>query len=294
MFTPPSLSDRTNALGNISKLPKPFQILLDVSNFQPISSPKSSDWLAEHSESGQTVSQFMTSSLHCYTKTNHIIYLFPLGNFSHPNYPSLDSLCLYTTQFFQTEVKLLPAYFPSANEFSPRSNPYSGQRQILASDILAFLKERLPSDAYCLMGVTMEDLYPRPSWNFVFGLANTSQRVGVFSFIRYIYDDLGRSQIFESKILQRSCKTLVHEILHMCGMKHCIFHKCCLNGSNHLGESDNRPQHLCSICLRKLSICAGSQFDLIKRYRCLAEFYQQNNWSNELEWVEQQLVKVST
>ena len=43
----------------------------------------------------------------------------------------------------------------------------------------------VPKDAYCMLSVTMEDLYPRESWNFVFGLANFSSRTGVFSFVRY-------------------------------------------------------------------------------------------------------------
>lgn len=31
----------------------------------------------------------------------------------------------------------------------------------------------------------MSDIYPRPSWNYVFGLASLSEYVGVFSFARY-------------------------------------------------------------------------------------------------------------
>jgi len=31
----------------------------------------------------------------------------------------------------------------------------------------------------------MTDLYPRDSWNFVFGLASLRERIGVFSFARY-------------------------------------------------------------------------------------------------------------
>ena len=30
----------------------------------------------------------------------------------------------------------------------------------------------LPKDAYCLLVVTMYDIYPKPEWNFVFGLAD--------------------------------------------------------------------------------------------------------------------------
>ena len=30
----------------------------------------------------------------------------------------------------------------------------------------------LPEDAYCMLSVSLIDLYPRDDWNFVFGLAN--------------------------------------------------------------------------------------------------------------------------
>ena len=58
-------------------------------------------------------------------------------------------------------------------------NPYSAQRQLLTTGILDLLHRRLPGDALCVVGVTMEDLYPDPSWNFVFGQASLTDRVGV-------------------------------------------------------------------------------------------------------------------
>ena len=36
-----------------------------------------------------------------------------------------------------------------------------------------------------MISITNEDLYPRPSWNFVFGLASKATKTGVFSFARY-------------------------------------------------------------------------------------------------------------
>lgn len=43
----------------------------------------------------------------------------------------------------------------------------------------------VPKDAYCMLTVTMQDLYPYDSWNYVFGWANYVSRIGVFSFCRY-------------------------------------------------------------------------------------------------------------
>lgn len=42
-------------------------------------------------------------------------------------------------------------------------------------DLLVFLKKRKPKDAFCIVGVTVIDLYPKDSWNFVFGQASLSE-----------------------------------------------------------------------------------------------------------------------
>jgi archaemetzincin len=69
------------------------------------------------------------------------------------------------------EVKTLPAVSLETAKFTTRYNPNTGNLQILTSDVLDFLKTRVPPDAFCLLAITMEDLYPEPSWNFVFGQA---------------------------------------------------------------------------------------------------------------------------
>lgn len=51
--------------------------------------------------------------------------------------------------------------------------------------MLNFLKARVTADAFCVLAVSMEDLYPEPSWNFVFGQASLRERVGAYSFARY-------------------------------------------------------------------------------------------------------------
>ena len=47
------------------------------------------------------------------------------------------------------------------------------------------MKDIKPSDAFCILGMTKIDIYPRDEWNFVFGLADTGTQSGVFSFARY-------------------------------------------------------------------------------------------------------------
>uniref|UniRef100_A0A096NU00 Archaemetzincin-2 n=1 Tax=Papio anubis TaxID=9555 RepID=A0A096NU00_PAPAN len=161
-------------------------------------------------------------------------------------------------------------------------------------DILKFLKKKKPEDAFCIVGITMIDLYPRDSWNFVFGQASLTDGVGIFSFARYGSDFY--SMRYEGKVkklkktsssdysifnnyyipeitsvlLLRSCKTLTHEIGHIFGLRHCQWLACLMQGSNHLEEADRRPLNLCPICLRKLQCAVG--FSIVERYKALVRW----------------------
>jgi len=138
----------------------------------------------------------------------------------------------------------------------------------------------------------MEDLYPEPSWNFVFGQASLTERVGVYSFARYdpaFYGE-ARGQDYQALLLRRSLKVLTHETGHMFGLAHCLYFRCVMNGSNHLQESDQRPLHLCPVCLRKLQFSVG--FDVAKHYEALAQFHQQAGFADEAAWLARRLEKI--
>jgi archaemetzincin len=94
----------------------------------------------------------------------------------------------------------------------------------------------------------------------------------LFSFARYdpaIYvENWGRE---DREILwKKSCKVLVHETGHMFSLVHCIYFRCIMNGSDHLQESDSRPQFLCLVCLGKLHSSIG--FDIVLRYEQMLKF----------------------
>jgi archaemetzincin len=154
---------------------------------------------------------------------------------------------------------------------------------------LIFLKKRRPLDAFCVLAITMEDLYPDPSWNFVFGQASPQDSVGVFSFARYdpVFYAEKRRKNFQAVLLRRSCKVLAHESVHMFSLAHCIYFQCLMNGSNHLQESDARPFSLCPVCLRKLQFSIG--FDVVDRYQKLLDFYKRVGFENEAGWVSKRL-----
>ncbi len=60
-----------------------------------------------------------------------------------------------------------------------------------------------------------------------------------------------------------------------------------MNGSDHLGESDASPLHLCPVCLRKLQSSAG--FDVADRYRKIRDFFTKAALPEEAAWFDARL-----
>jgi archaemetzincin len=288
-FTPPDENAIRDAIGDLSRLPPLMQRAFapDRNSFDPIPKPGTSDWLAVQHEPGQTFDEFKASRPNHPTQDRHVIYLQPLGDFAPKRSPPLDKLRDFAEAFFAMEVKSLPAVPIDTAKFTRRENPLTHNRQVLTGDVLNFLRTRFPSDAFCIIAVTMEDLYPEKSWNFVFGQASLRERVGVYSFARYdpaFYCE-PRAADYATLLLRRSCKVLAHETGHMFGLAHCTFFNCLMNGSNHLGESDRRPLHLCPACLRKLQSSTG--FDALDRYRAIG-------FIDEADWLHRRIATLQT
>lgn len=288
VFRPPGREEILKSIGSTRGLPeilkRSFESLAD---FDPIPSPKPGDWLAEHPEPGQTFDDFAAHLPHRPDPSRRIIYLQPLGQFPRDTSHPIRSLEQFAASYFAMDVNVRPIQHPE--HFTSRFNHYTGKRQLLTGDILSFLNSRLPSDAFCLLAITMEDLYPQPSWNFVFGETSPYHRVGVFSFARYNPAFYGMKWTDQTQklLLERSCRVLAHEITHMFFLGHCIYFRCLMNGSNHLQESDARPLHLCPVCLRKLQFSIA--FDIPSRYSALIKFYREKDLPEEAEWASNRL-----
>lgn len=285
-FKPPDAKEQMRAIGELASLPEKFQkVFFPPFDCQPIPPPQPGDWLAIHPEPGQTFSEYIKLNPPKPSSARCKIYLQPLGNFDPYKSPSLKILKDYGSIYFCLATEILPLLNLESFPITSRQNPYTGKKQILTDDILNLFLNRMPHDAFSLLAITMEDLYPEPSWNFVFGQASLSQRVGVFSFARYdpAFYGFPRQKDYHQVLLKRSCKVLVHELGHMFYLAHCIYFRCVMNGSNHLRESDDRPLHLCPVCLRKLHFSIG--FDMEKRYENLLLFYHQQGFFEEAEWL---------
>uniref|UniRef100_A0A8C2GMB1 Archaemetzincin-2 n=1 Tax=Cyprinus carpio TaxID=7962 RepID=A0A8C2GMB1_CYPCA len=269
--------------------------------FNPITIHSNSDWIPAHPEDPQDFQSFYINPYRRSPSSGHnTIYIQTIGSFGEGEVVAVqyvEWLKDYCQAFYYgLVVKLLPPVTVASTACLFRINDNTHNLQLHAGELLNFLKKKKPRDAFCIVGITMIDLYPRESWNFVFGQASLTDGMGVFSFARYDDNFYQRSyagrlkkniklkqgdySVFEnyytppitSTLLLRSCKTLTHEIGHIFGVKHCQWLNCVMQGSNHLEESDRRPLDLCPICLRKLQSAIG--FKIADRYKALLHWIE--------------------
>ncbi len=288
-FKLPDSNTRRAAIGSLTGVSVTMKRALRVEDFEPINAPGPHDWLANHPERGQTYDQYLHQGFVRPDKQRRKIYLLPIGEFAPGRSPALKTLQAFMAAYFSMEVTTLAGIPLAGQGLSTRINSHSRKQQVLAGDILDLLKTKLPADAFCILGITMTDLYPADDWNFVFGMASLKGRVGVFSFARYdpTFHDQKQTRRSPETLLRRSMKVMAHETAHMFSLAHCTFFQCLVNGSNHLQESDSRPIHLCPVCLRKLQHNIG--FAILPRYRALLDFYRRVGFSKEADWVQARL-----
>ena len=167
-----------------------------------------------------------------------------------------------------------------------REHPTWHVPQILTTYVLdKVLRPRLPEDACAYLALTASDLWPGEGWNFVFGQASLSDRVGVWSIHRN--GDPSEGDPAFRRCLLRTLKTASHETGHMFSIRHCTLYECNMCGSNHREESDRRPLWLCPHCLAKL--CHATGADPVKRFEALAEFSKTQGLKPEQAFYEKSL-----
>ena len=266
-------------------LPAPFERLIRLHEKLPPPAP--SDWLANHQESGQTFREYVRNQPVKADRKRRIIYVQPLGPFTPTQRKIVDLTAEYLQIYFDLPVKIqkdLPLDLIPAS--ARRKHPRWGMDQILSTYVLdKVLYPRLPDDAVASIAFTASDLWPGEGWNFVFGQASLSNRVGVWSIYRKGDPDLSDDAF--RLCLVRTLKTATHETGHMFSMQHCIFYECNMCGSNHLEESDRHPLWLCPQCLAKL--CFATKADPRKRYQRLAAFCKDHGLKQEQEFYQRSL-----
>jgi archaemetzincin len=180
------------------------------------------------------------------------------------------------------------------------------------------------SDAFAVIGVTMEDLYSSEGDLFIAGMAAGVSKAAVLSFARYHprirmhfqnwydYGYVAQSAEYsyfeegkprpknvsthapevldkesQANYLRRAGKLVVHELGHVYGIDHCVHYHCVMNGTGHLVEDFSAPAHLCGVCLRKVQFRMG--FEVVARYERLKDVFQRGVLQKEARWVERRL-----
>lgn len=265
----------------------------DVGQFAAKKEPTALDRLGAHEEPGQTFGQYLSSRPNLPGSVRKKLYVLPIGSFEKGVAPDLEKLKAYAAAYYHPMVvEMLPVVADAEVPAKMRSNSLTKRNQWLTTDILGWLTRKLPADAYAMIAVTMTDLYPDESWNFVFGMASFKERVGVFSFARYhpSWTFKPVEEGTEKLVLGRAAKVLTHEMGHMFGIHHCIHYECNMGGVNHLDEADATPMNLCPVCLRKLYYAV--RFDPAERYEALAKFYRENGFDDEEKWVVKEVAAI--
>lgn len=258
-------------------------------NDRGLGEPAPGEWLAEHREPGQSLARYQALTPTAATTQHHTIYLQPIGDFTTAETEVIHATAAYLAIFFGLPTRVLPALSDAGIPASARRTGRDGSEQLLVPFLLdSVLHDRVAAHAVATLAITAKDLYPAPSWGFVFGQARPTERVGVSSMYRYYPKPLDAGHV--PSCLHRLLKTSAHEIGHMFTLQHCTHAVCVMNGTNSLREFDSRPNRLCSECLSKLHW--NLQFDIRRRLQELGRFFQRHSITQDYDVVQADLQEI--
>jgi archaemetzincin len=240
--------------------------------------PRPGDWLWYYDEPGQTVAEYKRECANRRTDVRKVIVIQPIGGIADRFPDELEAVREFLSIYYDCKTEIAkPIEMPPGAWDASRN-------QALAERILVDLRNHLEGRMIAMLGFCEEDLYSG-DMNFVFGLGNLSQRVGVYSLARYHMGAKNNNALF----LERALKVAAHECGHMFSLRHCICHECCLNGSNSLQETDFEPIFLCPECLVKIRWNLG--LDLYQRYLKMAVFFDRHGLTDNAAFARRQAAK---
>lgn len=225
------------------------------------------DWLWEHKEPGQSYAQFRQLVPGRAADRFSTLRIVPIGPLTSGESKVFEIVKDFLRPFFGFDIAVNPAVsLAEIPASAQRVNENTGGRQLLTPHLLqkVLAARRTAADA-AVLGLTAIDLWPGAGWNFVFGQASLTERVGVWSMARN--GDAERSGT-RSLCAIRTAMTATHETGHMFGIRHCIAYQCGMNGSNGSSERDNQPLEFCPECQAKVWWTCG--LDPLQRSRALA------------------------
>ena len=245
---------------------------------KPIPSIEAGDWLSMRNETTEDFNTYRASKPHRPTSQRKTIYILPLGTFTQKEDSLIEVTSNFLRAFYGLPVIVQPAL---SDKIVPKKAQriHHGAKQFHTKTIMyGYLEKKLPKDAVAYICITNTDLYPKRSWNFVFGQANWGKHVAVASMARYKLNEFDEPVDFQL-IVERIMSTTAHETGHLFRLKHCATYHCLMNGSNSLEEADEKPAWLCPSCLLKLSW--NLNYPPVQRFIKLEAFYHQHGFEEE-------------
>ena len=164
-----------------NRLPAPFARLLPLHT--KLGSPQPGDWLAEHKEPGQSYAAVPSQPANPRRPAAAGDLCATARRVRCGPGKVLERTAEFLGLYFQLPVKVREGLsldlIPAA---ARREHPTWHVKQILTTYVLDdVLRPRLPASACAYIALTTSDLWPGEGWNFVFGQASLSERVGVWS-----------------------------------------------------------------------------------------------------------------
>lgn len=213
--------------------------------------PRPGEWRAVFPEEGQTFDDYAATCANRRGPGRAVLYLRPLGGARRRYGGLLGLLREFLEAYFQVPARLLEGDAAAG-----------GTRD--STRLLEALARRAPADALGLLGVTDGPLSAR-GMKFVFGESRLGGPAGVASLARLETPDAGL-------FLRRALGLAAHEVGHLLGIRHCVFHECVMQGANTRAEADGHPLEPCPVDARKLQWNLG--FDPAARARALEAFFR--------------------
>lgn len=229
------------------------------SSHEPKRPAQEGDWLTKYSESGLSYEAYVASDPNRPIGKHTTLYIQLLGDFSEKDRKTLEAITDALGRWYPVPLKTRPEI--GLDEIPESARRIHGERRQLQIDTRYVLHELLPpsrpDDAVAVLALTSIDLFPSEDWNFVFGQASLSERVGVWSLARL--GNPGLTEADRREALVRALKVATHETGHMFGIPHCVEYECGMNGANSLDEMDRTPLAFCPDCAAKVCWACGAK-----------------------------------
>lgn len=259
-------------LKSILGAPAPNAITKALEPFHLSMTPSREERAPNNGVPGQGFEQYRRS----FNKSDYTtLYVQPIGALDARSESLVKETAELLAVFYSAPAKVLDPISDDLMPASARRN-HGGAVQFNATFVLdQVLTPRRPKDALAVLAITATDLYPDEKWNFVFGLASLSERIGVWSLSRY-----GDPESEEFR--RRLFKVATHETGHMFGIEHCIAYDCLMNSSQSRLALDLSPMWCCPECVQKVAFARG--LDLPGYLSELAAFAKSHNLPKEVEY----------